>query len=68
MYDPTSRREGGAIAYYDSDAAFQDMVSQVLELGMTDIGLYYPTLPEQTAAFERIATDTIPALKAQFDS
>lgn len=68
MYDPTSRRSGGALAYYDSEAAFEDMVSQVLELGMTDIGLYYPTLPEQTATFERIATETVPALKAQFDS
>ncbi len=68
MYDSTSRTSGGSIAYYESEAAFEDMVSQVLEMGMTDIGLYYPTLPEQTATFERIATDTIPALKARFDS
>lgn len=66
MYDPTSRRSGGGIAYYESESAFQDMVSRVTELGMTDIGLYYPMLPEQEAVFERIATDTIPAMKAQF--
>ena len=68
MYDPASRSSGGAIAYYDSEAAFEDMVSRVLEMGMTDIGLYYPMLPEQAATFERIAINTIPALKARFDS
>ncbi|MFP6749305.1 MAG: LLM class flavin-dependent oxidoreductase [Alphaproteobacteria bacterium] len=68
MYDSTSRTSGGAIAYYESEAAFEDMVSQVLELGMTDIGLYYPILPEQIATFERIAIDTIPALKARFNN
>ncbi len=66
MYDPTSRRSGGGIAYYESQAAFEDMVSRVLELGMSDIGLYYPALPEQEAIFERIATETIPMMKARF--
>ena len=66
MYDPTSRKSGGAIAYYESPAAFEDMVNRVLELGMSDIGLYYPSLPEQEATFERIATETIPKMKAQF--
>lgn len=66
MFDPTSRSSGGGIAYYESEGAFRDMVGQVLELGMTDIGLYYPMLPEQAATFERIATDTIPAMKAEF--
>jgi alkanesulfonate monooxygenase SsuD/methylene tetrahydromethanopterin reductase-like flavin-dependent oxidoreductase (luciferase family) len=68
MYDPSSRSSGGAIAYYESEAAFQDMVSRVIEMGMTDIGLYYPMLPEQAATFERVATDVIPALKAEFGS
>ena len=66
MYDPSSRSSGGAISYYESETAFQDMVSRVIEMGMTDIGLYYPLLPEQASTFERIATDTIPALKAEF--
>ena len=65
MYDPTSRRSGGGLAYYESEAAFQEMVGRVIDMGMTDIGLYYPSLPEQEAVFERIATDTIPALKAE---
>ena len=54
------------MAYYESPAAFEDMVNRVLELGMSDIGLYYPTLPEQEATFERIAAETIPKMKAQF--
>lgn len=66
MYDPTSRRSGGAMSYYESEAAFEDMVNRVIELGMSDIGLYYPMLPEQQATFERIATNTIPKMKAQF--
>ena len=68
MYDATSRTSGGAIAYYASEAAFEDMVSQVIEMGMTDIGLYYPVLAAQSEIFERIAQNTIPALKARFDS
>jgi alkanesulfonate monooxygenase SsuD/methylene tetrahydromethanopterin reductase-like flavin-dependent oxidoreductase (luciferase family) len=66
MFDPTSRSSGGGSAYYESEAAFQDMVGRIIEMGMTDIGLYYPMLPEQAATFERIATSTIPALKADF--
>lgn len=66
MYDPSSRRSGGAMAYYESQDAFEDMVNRVIELGMSDIGLYYPTLPEQEDTFERIATETIPRMKAQF--
>ena len=65
MFDPTSRSSGGGIAYYESQAAFEDMVSQVTALGMTDIGLYYPMLDEQMATFEKIATETIPAMKAR---
>ena len=54
------------MAYYESPAAFEDMVNRVLELGMSDIGLYYPTLSEQEATFERIAAETNPKMKAQF--
>jgi len=66
MYDPTARKSGGALSYYESKAAFEDQVSRVIDMGVTEIGLYYPELPEQVATFERIATDTIPALKARF--
>ena len=54
------------MSYYESEAAFEDMVNRVIELGMSDIGLYYPMLPAQQATFERIATNTIPKMKALF--
>ncbi|MCH9675952.1 MAG: LLM class flavin-dependent oxidoreductase [Gammaproteobacteria bacterium] len=65
MFDPSSRSSGGAISYYASVEAFEQLVGQVLELGITDIGLYYPSLAEQVSTFERIATDVIPAMKSR---
>lgn len=68
MFDATGRKRGGMIAYYESEDAFADMVGRVLELGITEIGLYWPTLPEQRPMFERIATDVIPKIKAAHSS
>ena len=64
MFDAAGRRRGGGIAYYESEDAFADMVGRVLELGITEIGLYWPVRPEQRPMFERIATGVIPKLKA----
>ena len=64
MFDATGRKRGGRIAYYESEDAFADMVGRVLELGITEIGVYWPILPEQRSMFERIATEVIPKLKA----
>ena len=64
MFDAAGRKRGGGIAYYESEDAFADMVGRVLELGITEIGLYWPTRPEQRPMFERIATETIPKIKA----
>ena len=64
MFDAAGRRRGGGIAYYESEDAFADMVGRVLELGITEIGLYWPARPEQRPMFERIATGVIPKLKA----
>lgn len=64
MFDPTARHNGGAIAYYQSPAAFLAQVEPLLELGITDFGLYYPFIPEQLEAFERIATEVFPGLRA----
>ena len=66
MFDPGSRASGGAIDYYASGDAFAERVRRVVELGISDIGLYYPMLPGQHAAFERIAAETIPALRGEF--
>ena len=64
MFDAAGRRRGGAIAYYESEGAFTDMVGRVLELGITEIGLYWPVRPEQRPMFERIATGVIPKIRA----
>ena len=41
------------------------MARAVVALGVSEIGVYYPTRPEQRPTFERIARDVIPTLKAQ---
>ena len=64
MFDASARKRGGAVACYESEDAFTEMVGRVLELGITEIGLYWPTRPEQRPMFERIATGVIPKLKA----
>ena len=64
MFDAAGRKRGGGIAYYESEDAFAEMVGRVLELGITEIGVYWPTRPEQRPMFERIATEVIPKLKA----
>jgi alkanesulfonate monooxygenase SsuD/methylene tetrahydromethanopterin reductase-like flavin-dependent oxidoreductase (luciferase family) len=65
MFDPTARASGGAIAYYESDDLFVDMVKRVIDCGIDEISLYYPGLPAQLPAFERIARDIIPQLRQQ---
>ena len=63
MFDALARPNGGAIRYYDSVDRFVDVVSRIMELGITDVGLYYPLDPAQLPMFERIATDVLPALR-----
>jgi hypothetical protein len=66
MFDPEARPRGGAIGYYESMERFVEEVSQVVELGISDIGLYYPLAPAQLAAFEQIATEVLPRLRAAY--
>jgi alkanesulfonate monooxygenase SsuD/methylene tetrahydromethanopterin reductase-like flavin-dependent oxidoreductase (luciferase family) len=63
MFDPTARASGGAIAYYESDDLFVEMVKRVIECGIDEISIYYPALAAQLPAFERIARDVIPELR-----
>lgn len=63
MLDMQARRAGGSVNYYASKDAFADMVRQVIALGVSDIGLYYPTRDDDLARFETIATQVIPELK-----
>ena len=64
MFDAAGRKRGGGIAYYESEDAFTDMVGRVMELGITEIGVYWPTRPEQRPMFEKIATEVFPKLRA----
>ncbi len=63
MFDPKSRASGGSITYYKSTDVFVDMAQRVIDLGISEIGLYYPMLDEQRPVFEKIARDVIPELK-----
>ncbi|MDP6708069.1 MAG: LLM class flavin-dependent oxidoreductase [Alphaproteobacteria bacterium] len=66
MFDPASRASGGGITYYESEAVFEEMVRQVIDLGISEVGLYYPILDVQKPMFEKIAKEVIPALKARY--
>jgi alkanesulfonate monooxygenase SsuD/methylene tetrahydromethanopterin reductase-like flavin-dependent oxidoreductase (luciferase family) len=63
MFDPSARGSGGRYAYYESAAAFEDMVGAVLALGISEIALYYPAQDAQAPMFERIAREVIPRLR-----
>ena len=63
MFDPASRASGGMITYYESPEIFSDMVRRVVDLGIREIGLYFPTQAEQRPVFEKIAREVIPELK-----
>ncbi len=65
MFDAGSRAGGGLIDYYESEEVFADMVQRLIDLGISEIGLYYPTREEQLPKFESIAKDVIPELRAK---
>jgi alkanesulfonate monooxygenase SsuD/methylene tetrahydromethanopterin reductase-like flavin-dependent oxidoreductase (luciferase family) len=64
MFDTEGRSKGGSITYYESAERFVDQVNRVVELGISDVGLYYPLDPAQLPTFERIASDVLPGLRA----
>jgi alkanesulfonate monooxygenase SsuD/methylene tetrahydromethanopterin reductase-like flavin-dependent oxidoreductase (luciferase family) len=63
LFDANARQSLGRFSYYDSPQAFADTADRLLDLGLTELGLYYPVLPSQVPVFETIATDVIPALR-----
>ncbi len=65
MFDPASRASGGAVTYYESTNLFVDMVESLIETGMSELGIYYPTLESQNDAFEKIVSEVIPEIKAR---
>jgi alkanesulfonate monooxygenase SsuD/methylene tetrahydromethanopterin reductase-like flavin-dependent oxidoreductase (luciferase family) len=68
MFDTQARSKGGAINYYESRELFIDQVSRLAELGISDVGLYYPLDPAQLAAFETIASEVLPGLRSAHPS
>ena len=46
-------------------ATFAEMVRQVMAVGVSEIGLYYPMRDDDMASFETIATQVIPELKRE---
>jgi alkanesulfonate monooxygenase SsuD/methylene tetrahydromethanopterin reductase-like flavin-dependent oxidoreductase (luciferase family) len=66
MFDAEARHRGGAIRYYESVERFSDEVSRVVELGISDVGVYYPLDPAQLSTFETIALDFLPQLRATY--
>jgi alkanesulfonate monooxygenase SsuD/methylene tetrahydromethanopterin reductase-like flavin-dependent oxidoreductase (luciferase family) len=68
MFDAQARHRGGAIGYYDSVEQFIDQASRVMELGISDVGVYYPLDPAQLSTFERIAADALPILRSRWES
>lgn len=64
MFDPIARSSGGMIQYYEFEETFTQMVQPVIGLGMSDVGLYYPSVDQQKPMFERIARNVLPMLKA----
>lgn len=68
LFDAEARTQGGRIRYYDDPDLLSRLVTELTAMGFTDIGLYYPTLPDQLEAFETIADTTIGELRADYRS
>jgi hypothetical protein len=66
MFDARARSRGGAIGYYESSQRFIDEVSRLAELGISDVGLYYPLDPNQLSSFETIASQALPGLRSAY--
>ena len=66
LYDAQARPRGGAMSYYASPEAFTAQASQIADLGIRDIGVYYPADPAQHATYRRIATEVLPHLRAAY--
>ncbi len=65
MFDARARSSGGRMRCYESPERFADMIRQIVALGMSEIGLYYPMVENQVPVFETIAQEVIPALRTE---
>ncbi len=66
MFDATARQRGGRIRYLESLAAFEEEAGPLIELGISEIGVYYPLEHGQLEMFERIASEVMPGLRGTF--
>lgn len=64
LFDATARAEGGRIRYYDDEELFVSLVTRFQAASFTDFNLYYPGVVDQVPAFERLALEVIPELRA----
>jgi len=53
----------GMFDCYASAGIFADMAQRLIDLGISEIGLWYPAREEQMPVFEKIAAEVLPALK-----
>lgn len=63
LFDAEARAAGGRLRYYDDEALFVALVEGFVDAGFTDIGIYYPTDPDQVRSFEHLATNVVPDLR-----
>jgi alkanesulfonate monooxygenase SsuD/methylene tetrahydromethanopterin reductase-like flavin-dependent oxidoreductase (luciferase family) len=63
LFDAQARAAGGRLRYYDDEALFSSLVEGLIEAGYTDIGLYYPSDPDQIPTFEHLATTVVPGFR-----
>ncbi|HEV2334736.1 MAG TPA: LLM class flavin-dependent oxidoreductase [Stellaceae bacterium] len=57
------RLRGGMFGCYESAEVFADMMQRLIDLGISEVGIWYPVRDEQLPVFEKIAAEVIPALK-----
>jgi alkanesulfonate monooxygenase SsuD/methylene tetrahydromethanopterin reductase-like flavin-dependent oxidoreductase (luciferase family) len=68
LFDAEARGEGGRIRYYDDHELFVKLVRQLVAVGYTDIGVYYPSVADQMPAFERLGLELLPMLRSEHDA
>ena len=64
LFDAEARAGGGAIRYYADEGLFRRLVTELVDAGYTDIGMYYPSDPSQVDAFERYGATVLPELRS----
>lgn len=61
----SATERNGLFEHYESPEIFADMIQRLINLGISEIGIWYPMRDEQLPIFEKIATEVIPELKAK---